>query len=70
MISEQDKKTLAHAYELFNGIRARDGAYVGWSEEWHNTLTENLSALVEKVTGQRAHCNKYLYKKYEELTDD
>jgi len=70
IITEQDKKTLAQCYAELNSIRARDGRANGMSEESWDKLTDRMAAIVLKVTGKMAHCNPYLYKRYEELQGD
>lgn len=70
MLTEQDIQTICQAWHEFNAIRARDGRANGMSEESWDLLTDRLGAIIEKLTGNQAHCNPLLYKRREDLSDD
>lgn len=70
MLSEDDKKTLAQCWQELNTIRAREGATNSMTHESWDKLTDRMASIVFRVTGKMAHCNPYLYKKYEDLEPD
>jgi len=62
MLSERELKTLCEVYQIMNCIRARDGAPIGWCEEYFDKLTQRVDDLVMKLTGTQAWLNPLLHK--------